>query len=300
MSSWNRRVSNAASRQAVRGALDESAPTDDAYADTSGPTGVGSHERGGGPDLDDGAEDGLSGEAIRTILTDTLVETPDMVAVFASVGHEALWANDAFVTIIPIRASDKLSLVELLDEWSRGHFEVKVLPGPGEVRSVAGAAHARVRRGPAARLGRAGGPSRRRRRDRHGEPPGPRSHRADLGPRARQCHRDPLRRPRRARHRSHRGGVDRGRHRVREPGRGPHPGPAGARPGGTGPARPWCTPTTLPSTSRAWPAPTSRASAPPSSCDCGPPTARGAISRSWCRTCGTTRPSAAWCSTPAT
>ena len=51
-----------------------------------------------------------------------------MVAVFASVGREALWANDAFVTIIPIRASDKLWLVELLDEWSRGHFEVKVLP----------------------------------------------------------------------------------------------------------------------------------------------------------------------------
>ncbi len=70
----------------------------------------------------------LDGEAVRNILSDTLVETPDMVAVFASVGREALWANDAFVTLIPIRESDKIWLVELLDEWSRGHYEVKVLP----------------------------------------------------------------------------------------------------------------------------------------------------------------------------
>ena len=47
---------------------------------------------------------------------------------FASVGHEALWANDAFVTLIPIREADKIWLVELLDEWSKGHYEVKVLP----------------------------------------------------------------------------------------------------------------------------------------------------------------------------
>ena len=121
VSSWNRRVSNAASRQAVRGATEEDGPP--------GPgTGPGRDDEPVDEPDDDGAEDGLSGEAIRTILTDTLVETPDMVAVFASVGHEALWANDAFVTIIPIRASDKLWLVELLDEWSRGHFEVKVLP----------------------------------------------------------------------------------------------------------------------------------------------------------------------------
>ncbi len=70
-----------------------------------------------------------AGEAdIVTILTDTLVATPDLVAVFASVGHEALWANDAFATVIPIRAVDKVWLVELLDEWSKGHYEVKVLP----------------------------------------------------------------------------------------------------------------------------------------------------------------------------
>ncbi|MEZ5141596.1 MAG: EAL domain-containing protein [Acidimicrobiales bacterium] len=44
------------------------------------------------------------------------------------VGHEALWANDAFVTLIPIREADKIGLVELRDEWSKGHYEVKVLP----------------------------------------------------------------------------------------------------------------------------------------------------------------------------
>ncbi len=68
------------------------------------------------------------GADIVNILTDTLVETPDLVAIFASVGHEALWANDAFVTVVPIRESDKIWFVELLDEWSKGHYEVKVLP----------------------------------------------------------------------------------------------------------------------------------------------------------------------------
>ena len=38
------------------------------------------------------------------------------MAIFASVGHEALWANDAFVTVIPIRESDKIWFVELLDD----------------------------------------------------------------------------------------------------------------------------------------------------------------------------------------
>ena len=70
----------------------------------------------------------VEGPDVIDILTDTLVETPDLVAVFASVGHEALWANDAFVTLIPIREADKIWLVELLDEWSKGHYEVKVLP----------------------------------------------------------------------------------------------------------------------------------------------------------------------------
>lgn len=69
-----------------------------------------------------------TGPDIIGILTDTLVETPDLVGVFASIGHEAIWANDAFATMIPVRESDKVWLVELLDEWSKGHYEVKVLP----------------------------------------------------------------------------------------------------------------------------------------------------------------------------
>lgn len=74
----------------------------------------------------DGDDD--EGSGIVQYLTDTLVETPDLVGVFASVGHEALWANDAFATMIPVRADDRVWLVELLDEWSKGHYEVKVLP----------------------------------------------------------------------------------------------------------------------------------------------------------------------------
>ena len=81
---------------------------------------------GGAEPPADGEED--DGGHIVQILTDTLVETPDLVAVFSSVGHEAMWANDAFATVIPVRAEDKVWLVELLDEWSKGHYEVKVLP----------------------------------------------------------------------------------------------------------------------------------------------------------------------------
>jgi diguanylate cyclase (GGDEF)-like protein/PAS domain S-box-containing protein len=86
-------------------------------------TGAGPGERGQGQQ-----DEPADGPDITRVLTDTLVETPDLVAVFASVGHEALWANDAFVTLVPIRAADKIWLVELLDEWSKGHYEVKVLP----------------------------------------------------------------------------------------------------------------------------------------------------------------------------
>ena len=79
------------------------------------------------PLVHDEEEDADEVEIVQ-VLTNTLVETPDLVAVYASVGHEALWANDAFVTLVPIRQADKVWLVELLDEWSKGHYEVKVLP----------------------------------------------------------------------------------------------------------------------------------------------------------------------------
>jgi len=131
VTSWSRRLSNAETRQALRGS---GAPDEDLEDEVV--THGRRHDDGAideGPVLPDTgarnrAEDALTGEQVRTILTDTLVETPDMVAIFASVGREALWANDAFVTLIPIREVDKIWLVELLDEWSKGHYEVKVLP----------------------------------------------------------------------------------------------------------------------------------------------------------------------------
>jgi diguanylate cyclase (GGDEF)-like protein/PAS domain S-box-containing protein len=134
MTSWSRRLSNAESRQGRR----ETATPEVALEEPRSGTAAHGRRHDDGP-IDEGpfvpdtgarnrAEDGLTGEQVRTILTDTLVETPDMVAVFASVGREALWANDAFVTLIPIREVDKIWLVELLDEWSKGHYEVKVLP----------------------------------------------------------------------------------------------------------------------------------------------------------------------------
>ena len=119
MTSWSRRVSSAAHRQALR---------DVASAAEAGST--------VGPAIGDddmvveagGAPRGLSGQQVRSILTDTLVETPDMVAIFASIGREAMWANHAFVTLISMREAEQIWLVDLMDEWSRGHYEVKVLP----------------------------------------------------------------------------------------------------------------------------------------------------------------------------
>lgn len=92
---------------------------------TSAPSIERTEQAAGGGDRSEG---GLTGDRILRILTDSHVETPDMVAVFAGVGEQAVWANDAFATMIPIRQSDRVWLLELLDEWSRGHFEVKVLP----------------------------------------------------------------------------------------------------------------------------------------------------------------------------
>ncbi len=73
-------------------------------------------------------EEAFTGERVSEMLTDAMVISSDMVAIFTSVGAEALWANDAFVTAIPIHETDRIWLIELLDEWSKGHFEVSVLP----------------------------------------------------------------------------------------------------------------------------------------------------------------------------
>lgn len=97
---------------------DESSPA--APSPSGAAAAAGSGEAGGAGD-----EDEID---VVAVLTDTLRVTPDLVAIFASVGHEALWANDAFVTLVPIREADKIWLIELLDERSKGHYEVKVLP----------------------------------------------------------------------------------------------------------------------------------------------------------------------------
>jgi diguanylate cyclase (GGDEF)-like protein/PAS domain S-box-containing protein len=82
----------------------------------------------GNPGDTDAEGDEPAGVDVSSLINGTLVQTPDLVAIFASVGHEALWANDAFVTLVPIRESETVHLVEILDEWSKGHYEVKVLP----------------------------------------------------------------------------------------------------------------------------------------------------------------------------
>ncbi|GIU85034.1 MAG: hypothetical protein KatS3mg008_1809 [Acidimicrobiales bacterium] len=70
----------------------------------------------------------LSDERVIEILTDAQVLTGDIVAIFASVGAEALWANDAFASHVPVREEDRVWLIDLLDEQSRANYEVNALP----------------------------------------------------------------------------------------------------------------------------------------------------------------------------
>ncbi len=156
---------------------------------------------------------------ILPVLTNTMVETPDLVAVFASVGHEALWANDAFVTLVPIRQADKVWLVELLDEWSKGHYEVKVLPALVKYGRWRGRLTLLERRRRlAARVRRHRGSPRPTRRHRRRVDGGARSHRAPPGRGACFGHRDPFRGARRARERHHRRARQRRCDPVRQPG----------------------------------------------------------------------------------
>ena len=237
---------------------------------------------------------------MRTILTDTLVETPDMVAIFASVGREALWANDAFVTLIPIREVDKIWLVELLDEWSKGHYEVKVLPAlvkfgrwRGRLTFVSDDGLVPVSAVIVAH------------RDRHGEIATVSLVARDLSElRSAQEHVSATERRFAALVENVSDLIA-----VAEPdGTVQYLSPAATRILGYGegeldgtnlldagaprgrPRRP----------AHAWPSRTTRASAHRSSCGCAPAPGRGATSRSSSPTSATTRPSAASCSTPAT
>ncbi len=79
-------------------------------------------------EAEEGGEEGVEGGRVLEMLADTLVVTSDLVAIFASVGAEAIWANDAFATTIPVREDDHIWLIELFDDWSKGHYEVNVLP----------------------------------------------------------------------------------------------------------------------------------------------------------------------------
>lgn len=128
LATWSRRLSAAQNRPN----LGRPKPTDP-EEDTGAVPAVSPDEPGGTGEGAGRASEPLtsidmSDERVIEMLTDTLVISSDIVAIFSSVGAEAVWANDAFATAIPIRESDKIWLIELLDEWSKAHYEVNVLP----------------------------------------------------------------------------------------------------------------------------------------------------------------------------
>ena len=61
------------------------------------------------------------------VLVEAAFRTPDLLAVFSSGGRELRWCNEAFERAVGPVAGESPRLVELLDDWSQGHFMVKGL-----------------------------------------------------------------------------------------------------------------------------------------------------------------------------
>lgn len=66
-------------------------------------------------------------DELQQVLVHSALRTPDLLAVFSSGGRELRWCNEAFERAVGPIADDKPRLVELLDDWSQGHFMVKGL-----------------------------------------------------------------------------------------------------------------------------------------------------------------------------
>ncbi len=61
------------------------------------------------------------------VLVHTAFRTPDLLAIFSSGGRELRWCNEAFERSLGPVVGTNPRLVELLDDWSQGHFMVKGL-----------------------------------------------------------------------------------------------------------------------------------------------------------------------------
>lgn len=74
------------------------------------------------------AEDPIDDHAeFDQVLVQAAFRTPDLQAIFSSGGRELRWCNEAFERAIGPSAESRPRLVELLDDWSQGHFMVKGL-----------------------------------------------------------------------------------------------------------------------------------------------------------------------------
>jgi diguanylate cyclase (GGDEF)-like protein/PAS domain S-box-containing protein len=83
-------------------------------------------------ELDDGSDDGeheheFDAADLDRVLVQAAFRTPDLLAVFSSGGRELRWCNEAFERALGPVVDENPRLVELLDDWSQGHFMVKGL-----------------------------------------------------------------------------------------------------------------------------------------------------------------------------
>jgi len=78
-------------------------------------------------ELDDEVEHVFDAADLDHVLVQSAFRTPDLLAVFSSGGRELRWCNEAFERALGPVVDENPRLVELLDDWSQGHFMVKGL-----------------------------------------------------------------------------------------------------------------------------------------------------------------------------
>jgi diguanylate cyclase (GGDEF)-like protein/PAS domain S-box-containing protein len=89
------------------------------------------HEHDANPDAGKGVDLETENESdlpdFEKVLVHTAFRTPDLLAIFSSGGRELRWCNEAFERSLGPVVGTNPRLVELLDDWSQGHFMVKGL-----------------------------------------------------------------------------------------------------------------------------------------------------------------------------
>jgi diguanylate cyclase (GGDEF)-like protein/PAS domain S-box-containing protein len=77
--------------------------------------------------IEDEFDSPLARDELDDIIVQAAFRTPDLLAVFSAGGRELRWCNESFERALGPAVTSSPRLVELLDDWSQGHFMVKGL-----------------------------------------------------------------------------------------------------------------------------------------------------------------------------